>query len=328
MRKLLPIFIAGIIAAGIVACQTPPQTQPSSSCDRACLEGIADQYLAAMVTHDASQAPFAESPIFTENTIKLPFTEGLWFTSSGLGDFKFYVCDLDEGQVAWTGIAEEHDKPVLLSVRLKVVNRLITEAESIVVRDIQENVLGNMKVPPPGFDEILDPSERMSREDMLRLPDIYFEALDKLDDSEIPWHEDAYRMENGMVTCGTIPNMAPPPPGFPSGSSCKTPDGKIPYVLKTIYNVRPRRTPVVDVEKGITWGLYCFNHRGLAEIKMRDGSIRPSFSATPNSMPFADMFKSKNGKIRGIFAFGTMLPYGIGDGWSGSLFYPYRDKGN
>jgi hypothetical protein len=72
----------------------------------------------------------------------------------------------------------------------------------------------------------------------------------------------------------------------------------------------------VDEERGITWGLYCFNHRGLATIKMPDGSTQPSYAATPSSMPFADMFKTKNGKLRGILAFGTMLPYGIGDGWS------------
>jgi hypothetical protein len=37
-------------------------------------------------------------------------------------------------------------------------------------------------------------------------------------------------------------------------------------------------------------------------------------------MPFTDMFKTKNGKLCGIFAIGTVLPYGIGDGWSGSMF--------
>ncbi len=317
MKKLLAILFVGVFAAGIVAAQA----QESGSCDRACLEGIADQYLAAMVAHDASKAPFAENLIFTENAIRLPPTEGLWFTASGLGDFKFYICDLQEGQVAWTGIAKEHGKPVLLSVRLKVVNRRNTEAESILVRDVsEERNLGNLKTPPPGFTETLAPSERMSRQEMLRMPDIYFEALDKLNDSAIPWDKDGYRIENGMVTCGTIPGAAPPVLGLPASRSCKTPDGKISPMLRTIYNVRPRRTPVVDVERGLTWGLYVFNHRGLATIEMPDGSTQPSYSTTPNSMPFADMFKTKNGKIRGIFAFGTMLPYGIGDGWSGPLF--------
>jgi hypothetical protein len=316
MKKLLPLLFAIVFAGGIPAAHA----QKSGSCDRACLEGIADQYLAAMVAHDASKAPFARNFIFTENTIKLPPTEGLWFTASGLGDFKFYICDLQQGQVAWTGLAKEHDKPVLLSVRLKVVNRQITEAESIVVRDVNEKNLGNLKNPLPGFTEALAPSERMSRREMLQMPDIYFEALDKLNDSAIPWDPDAYRIENGMVTCGTIPNAAPPPPGFPASRSCKTSDGKIPPVLKTIHNVLPRRTPVIDEERGLTWGLYCFNHRGIDKITMPDGSTQPSYAATPSSMPFADMFKTKNGKLRGIFAIGTMLPYGIGDGWSGSQF--------
>lgn len=316
MKKLLAIIFVGVFAAGIVACQA----QKSGSCDRACLEGIVDQYLAAMAAHDASKVPFAPNFIFTENTIKLPPTEGLWFTASGLGDFKFYICDMETGQVAWTGLAKEHDKPVLLSVRLKVVNRLITEAESIVVRDVNEKVLGNLKAPPPTFTEPLAPSERMSRQEMLRMPDVYFEALDKLNDSAIPWDKDGYRMENGMVTCGTIPNAAPPLPGMPASGSCKTADGIIPPMLKTIHNVLPRRTPVVDEEMGLTWGLYCFNHRGLAVIKMPDGTTHPSWSTTPNSMPFADIFKTKNGKLRGIFAIGTMLAYGIGDGWSGPMF--------
>ncbi len=313
MRKLLAAVCVGIFATGIA----PAQAQKSGSYDRACLQGIADQYLAAMVAHDPSQAPFAKNLVFTENTVKLPPTEGLWFTASGLGDFKFYICDVQTGQAAWTGLVKEHDKPVLLSVRLKVVNRKITEAESIVVRDVNEKILGNLKAPPPTFAETLAPSERMSRKEMLRMPDTYFEALDRLNDSTIPWDKDAYRMENGMVTCGTIPDAAPPLPGMPASRSCQTADGKIPPSLKTIYSVHPRRTPVVDEEMGLTWGLYCFNHRGFASIKMPDGSIHPSYATTPSSMPFADIFKTKNGKLRGIFAIGVMLPYGIGDGWSG-----------
>jgi hypothetical protein len=315
MKKLPMIAAVCVFAAGIAVAQTRP-----GSCDRACLEKIADQYLAAMVAHDASKAPLAKNFILTENTVKLPPTEGLWFTASGLGDFKFYICDLQEGQVAWTGIAKEHNKPVLLSVRLKVVNRQITEAESIVVRDVNEKNLANLKSPPPTFIETLAPSERMSRKEMVRITDIYFEALDILNDSAIPWDKDAFRIENGMVTCGTIPGAAAPAAKLPSSRSCKTPDGKIPPMLKTIYNVRPRRTPVIDEERGLTWGLYCFNHRGLAAIKMPDGTTQPTYAATPSSMPFADMFKTKKGKLRGILAFGVMLPYGIGDGWSGPLF--------
>ncbi len=217
MKKSPIICLVVVLAAGIPAAQT----QKTGACDRACLENIADQYLAAMVAHDASKAPFAPNLIFTENTIKLPPTEGLWFTASGLGDYKFYLCDLKEGQVAWVGIAKEHGKPVLLSLRLKVVNRRITEAESIVVRDVSDRNLANLKTPPPAFFEILAPSERISRQEMLRIPDLYFEALDKLNDRDVPFGKDCYRIENGMLTAGTFPGAAPAVSGMPASGLCK-----------------------------------------------------------------------------------------------------------
>ena len=309
------------ILLSIISAVTAAQAAESGACDRACLEGIADQYLAAMVAHDPAKAPLAEDLVFTENLVRLPVTEGLWFTASGLGDFKFYVADVQTGQVAWTGVAKEHGKSVLLSVRLKVVDRRITEAESIVVRDVnEERNLATLKSPPPELDEFLEPSERMSRADMLAVIETYFEALDTLDASKVPWDEDAYRVENGMATCGAVPGMAPPAAGIPASRACKSPDGKVPYALKTVYNVVPRRTPLIDEEKGITWGLYVFNHRGVDKIPLPDGSVVESYFKSPNSMPWADTFKTKNRKLRGIFAFGISVPYGMEDGWGGSLF--------
>jgi hypothetical protein len=314
MRKSLAIIFIGILAAGIAAAQTTS----AGSCNRACLEGIADQYLAAMVAHDASKAPLANNFIFTENTIKRPPTEGLWFTASGLTDYKFYISDLQEGQVAWVGIAKEHDKPVLLSLRLKVVNRKITEAESIVVRDVNEKSLANLKTPPPAFSETLAPSERISRKEMLKIPNLYFDALAKLNDRDVPFARDCYRLENGMLTAGSYPGAPPPDPAMPRSPFCA--NGDIPPSLKTIYNVKPRRSAVIDEERGIVWGVYCFNHRGFDKIVMPDGKVYPSYFTSPNTMPAAEIFKVKNGKIRDIFAYGTMLPYGIGDYWSGPVF--------
>jgi hypothetical protein len=177
-----------------------------------------------------------------------------------------------------------------------------------------------LKSPPPGFDEILPPEERMPRADMLRVVDVYFAALDTLDASQIPWDDDAYRVENGIATCGKIPGMVPPAAGLPASRACKSPDGKVPYALKTVHNVRPRRTPVIDEEKGITWGLYVFNHRGIDKIPLPDGTVVESYFKSPNSMPWADMFKTRNRKLRGIFAFGISVPYGVEDGWGGRLF--------
>lgn len=312
MKNLWVVFTI-ILLGSAITCHGS-----SSPCDRACLESIADQYLEAMVAHNAAKAPFAKNVIFTENTIKLPLTEGLWFTSSGLGDFKIYICDLETGQVAWVGAVKEHDKPVILSLRLKVVNRRITEAESIVIRDVDEKNLANFKITAPNFSETLDPSEHVSREEMVRIPELYFDALKILNDKDVPFHDDCYRLENGMLTAGTFPGAPKPPPGMPASPKCR--NGEISPMLKTIYSVQPRRTPVVDVERGITWGIYCFNHRGLASVEMPDGSIQPTYFNTPNSMPVSEIFRSKKGQIYDIWGLGSAMPYGIGDGWIGPVY--------
>jgi len=77
---------------------------------------------------------------------------------------------------------------------------------------------------------------------------------------------------------------------------------------------------VVDEERGTTWGVYNFNHRGVLRVQMRDGSMRNSYERRPNSMPISEMFKIKNGRIRDTFAVGVQVPYGLGDGWAGPLF--------
>jgi len=309
MRKLL--FVFALSAVFTIAAQAPQQ----AACDRACLERIADQYLAAMVAHDASRAPFAKGLVFTENAAKLPPTEGLWFTASGLGDFKFYIADPQTGQVAWLGIAKEHDKPVLLSLRLKVAKGQITEAEQQVIRgNLDEKNLNTLRRLPHTFSQPLAPSERVSREEMVRISSLYFDGIENLNGKMVPFDQECYRVENGMVTAGTFPGAPAPTPGLPSGSSCS--DGLGNPVLKTIYNIRPRRTPVVDEERGVTWGVYCFNHRGLTEVKLPDGRTAKTYFSTPNTMPIAEVFKIKNGRIRDIVAFGTQVPYGLGDGWA------------
>jgi hypothetical protein len=141
MRKLLAVSVILLLAAGTAAAQG----KNSGACDRACLEGMVNQYLSAMVAHDPSKAPFAKNLKFTENAVKLPPTEGLWFTSTGLGDFKFYVSDLKAGQVGFVGVVKEHDKPVLLGLRLKMRNSYEPTPNSMPIMEVFKIKNGNIR---------------------------------------------------------------------------------------------------------------------------------------------------------------------------------------
>src|SRR5688500_4252952 len=58
----------------------PAHAQSRSSCDKACLEGIADQYRDAYSKRNATLAPIDRNVRFTENGVEMRFPDGSWDT--------------------------------------------------------------------------------------------------------------------------------------------------------------------------------------------------------------------------------------------------------
>jgi len=333
MRKLLFAAVTGLFIATVISCSTEEGEEVSAQCDRQCLEGFVNQYLDGMVAHDASLAPFSENVKFTENAKEFSFavdTESLWSSATGLGDYKFYVADPHAGQVAFVGIVREGEQNAILSMRLRIEQNEITEVESVVIRNMQE-VPWTMKTPPTAYSEALAPEDRVSREELIRISSVYFDGIVQITSKIVPWHDECYRLENGMWTAGPVlpdelaanePESEPaaklPGPGdSPAFSRGACSAGFDSGVFALIESIEPRRTPVVDEERGVTWGVYMFNHPGVKEVTMPDGSIQPAayFAGQPNSMPMSELFKITGGKIRDIMAIGVVNEYMSGSGW-------------
>src|SRR5262245_31754509 len=122
-----------------------------STCDKACLSAIADQYLTALAAHDPAKAPMAPGAKFTEQAQPLAVGEGqLWkLTVDGPSTFKIPVPDPVAGQIGMIVMLKANLPPappraggagpappvpagptnVQLALRLKVQNRQIVEAE-------------------------------------------------------------------------------------------------------------------------------------------------------------------------------------------------------
>jgi hypothetical protein len=327
MHRLFAIAVIGLLFVGIATGQSK-----NAPCDRQCLEGFVNQYLDAMVAHDVSKAPFAQNAKFTENAKEIVLakpTEGLWAASTTPGDYKFYIADPPAGQVAFVGLVKEGGKAALLSMRLRIENRKITEIESVVVRNMDEANLWTLKTPPAEFTRALTPNERVSREELVRISSAYFDAIEQSNGKLVPWHSECYRLENGMWTAGpklpaelaaNEPKAPPLQPGAkvsPAFAREVCTAAIDSGVFALIESIRPRRTPVVDEERGVTWGVYMFNHPGVKTVKMPDGSIKPAayFVDQPNSMPMSELFKIKGGKVRDIMAVGVVNKYKSGSGW-------------
>jgi len=321
MRNILTALLicAATIFAQLASAQSP--------CDRACLTGILDRYLNAMAANDAKRAPFAANVKYTENAARLPLTEGLWFTAAGLTNYKIVLADPQGGAAGFVGVVTEHMPPgqaprnTILALRLKVANRQITEAEAVVVRNVNAANMANLQTPRPALLETLTPEQRRPRADLIKISNLYFDAIEQSSGTVAPFDDNCNRLENGMRTAGPpLPGAAQSSPqtkGPGGGGTQRCADGMNSGVFQVITAIKPRRVLVVDEELGLTFGVYMFQHKGLTQITMKDGSTRPApyFVGTPVTMPMAEVFKIVGGKIREVEAIGVQIPYGLGSGW-------------
>src|SRR5690242_16875361 len=92
-KTLVALAVSVAVTAG-------PASAQGGSCDRACLNRIADAYIAALVAHDPAKAPLAPNVKFTEQAQVRAIGEGLWKTAlEGPTTFRIPVADPASGQI-------------------------------------------------------------------------------------------------------------------------------------------------------------------------------------------------------------------------------------
>jgi hypothetical protein len=300
----------------------------AGQCDRACLQALADAYLEALVTGDFSGLPLASVVKYTENTATIPLGDGLWVgASEGPTTFKIYAVDVTVGQVGFFGFMKEFGEPVILALRLKAVEGKITEIEHVVARNLREAAMVNLVKPRPGFLQPVPPSEQVSREEMLRIADSYFESIEQCNGDLAPFADDAERHENGTQT---TTNKSPDAASFGSSESeqLRLAMAKIDAlgvreqmncrILSYITRIRPRRLLIADEEMGLVYGFPMFVHRGdVRSIKIVGvpGVDTVLMPFGPINLQAGEIFKISGGQIHEIEANGVLLPYGSKSGW-------------
>src|SRR5271166_4356999 len=146
------ILVVAISAAGLRAADT---------CDRACLQASVDSYLDAMAKHDPSKIAVTDSVKFTENGKALKLGEGFWKTA-GASTYRLYALDPQSGDAAAQAVVAENGALDIFFVRLKLKNRKIAEAETLVCRKGEAGFFApeKMTTAPAIFSEPLKESEK------------------------------------------------------------------------------------------------------------------------------------------------------------------------
>ncbi len=306
-------FLTALLV-GVTAGRVNAAGGAGARCDRACLEGLVDQYLAALAAHDPSRLPLAKSVKYTENGQMLKLGDGIWGPAGSQGGYRLIVADPEAGQVGCLTVVEENGHPAIVGLRLKVADRLISEIEAIIARKAHDAwVKPEGLIDHPILREALAPSERRSRAEMIAITNSYFEGLEQATDRLTPFAPNCTRVENGNVTANN-PEGPSPIHKMTAGEQFAT------GFSKFITHIRERRFPVVDEERGLVFAIIFFDHAGTVKtVTLTDGTtftVPPPYD-TPYTFLIGELFKIKDGKIHRIEAVLLPVPYGMPSGWSG-----------
>src|SRR6185503_9378115 len=128
-----------------------PRTSAAQTCDRACLTMTLEAYLASVVKHDPAAAPLAPTFRYTENALDVQRGEGIWKSATRLGAVQRRYVDAVSGQAVYFGIIEEGQDSGIATLRIKVVNRQVTEGELVIGRRANGifSAEGLAAAPPP-----------------------------------------------------------------------------------------------------------------------------------------------------------------------------------
>jgi hypothetical protein len=287
---MIRLTLVGVLALGASGAAF------GATCDRSCLKTTLDRYLDAVVEHNPAAAPLSAGFRQTENAMVRRTGTGLWQSAKALGKLQRRYFDAESGQAGYFGTLEEASGTAIVTVRLKVEDRKITEAEWVVSRKgdpgigpqagSQANAAFNDSdylIAHPPAERVVPKGERLSRADLIAIANSYFDGLSAHDGTIITAHPGCTRVENGVLT-----TQRPVQGGNPTdctGSGAMT----------NIFAVTARRYPIVDEEAGVVLGLVLFERK-------------PGVAMRRNLL--SEWFFIEQGKIRSIYA---------------SMFYPEQE---
>ena len=246
MKRIIQrVAIGLVLGASTVTITFAGQGAAAGSCDKPCLNGIANRYLAALVAHDPAKAPMAPNAILPSRRRFSQSAKDCGRRCRGTDDVEIPVADPIAGQVGLILMmkasasafpappgrggtppgADDGPADIQLALRLKVQNRQITEAEHIIARIGAPSQLNALKAPRAAFTQTVPPAERSTRSVLFLMANAYYDALVLGDGELVPFADDCGRRENGMHTAGAgRPADAPPPP---PGSAARRPTARV-----------------------------------------------------------------------------------------------------
>jgi hypothetical protein len=261
----------------------------TTKCDRECLRGKVTQLLYALLKHDVSGLPVADTLRVTEDAVEKPLAKiGLVGTVTRLRGFRQDIIDERAGVAGAHVVVEETGAPVLLVVRLKVVADKLSEIELVATRSRAEGLIFNidgLSAPSAVMNYAPRPEQLAMRDAAIKAALHYPEGLNAAKTFaavNAPFAPDAYRYENGQVMAGPDCTFAP---------GCQNISTQSLAIFQRLGDVQTR-VIAVDERMGIVWLRMAWG------VRERGG----------DQLTVWEMFKVYDGQMHAVEAFMRILP--------------------
>jgi hypothetical protein len=209
----------------------------------------------------------------------------VWQTVTGLGKVQRRYFDAVTGQAGYYGTVMEGGETAIVTLRLRVEDRKLTEAEWYIARANDPGMAGPRRAggPPannfnPEYLEQNSPrqgpvpaAQRVDRATLSRVVDSYFDAITSHDGSVAVTHPGCGRVENGSPTPGgaflpPLPRRGGQPAPAPPPGQAPPAGGGIMDCVAGLQNfnasmVAARRIPLIDEEAQIALATGVFIRR-------------------------------------------------------------------
>lgn len=329
MKKIILSLCASVSLSSLIVIASFAQQLPVGpiplNCNRACLEGVVNDFLKALVAHDPSKLPLSEDVRYSENEQLMDIGYGFWNTVTAIGNYKHFYADPEAGQVGFMGTMIEGKNKLLYALRIRIQLGRITEVETSIYRPggapfdgVAE--MDAMKKPEDVWLDTVPSEQRATRQELIATANAYFSGLQNNDGKGYyPFTDDCNRLENGYATTNN-PGKFPSRSGFDAfGLGCLA-QFKSGY-YRVVTRIHHRRFPVVDTERGVVYAYAIFDHAGtIHKYKLTDGrEVDMSFFSRPSSIQATEAFLIENGKIRRVEMIGSSAPYHTNPPWDGGL---------
>ena len=268
-------FVLAVCLVAAVTVHRPAAAQASAACDRECLRSTMTTFLYALLAHDASKVPVADTVRVTEDGVEKQLKGvGLLNTVTRLRGYRQDILDERAGMAGADVLVEESGAPVMLVVRLKVVFNI-----------------DGLSAPSREMNYAPRPEQLASREDAIAAAMHYptgLNAAKTFAAVNAPFAPDAYRYENGQVMAGPDCKFAP---------GCQSISTQSLQIFERLGDVQTRVIGV-DERMGIVW------------LRMAWGARQEG----GEQLTVWESFKVYDGQIHAVEAFMKILPFELRSG--------------